>query len=90
VEARTHSAVVRAVEKGLYDVGVASEVAVQGREVDFIPLRWEYVDYIFNSERYEEGEYDSILEWLGSPEAREIIEGFSGVRLDRDYLKRLI
>ncbi len=90
VEARTHSAVVKAVEKGLYDVGVASEVAIQGRDVDFIPLRWEYVDIIFNAERYGRGEYDVVLEWLGSEEARRIIEGFPGVMLDKDYLRRLI
>ncbi len=90
VEARTHSAVVMAVEKGFYDVGVASRLSTVGRDVDFIPLTWERVDYIFNLESLKQDSLKTIVEQLSSKDAVNLLRSLPGIRVDGNYFKRLI
>jgi len=90
VEARTHTAVVKAVERGLYDVGVASRLSTVGREVDFIPLTWERVDFIFNMDSVSERDVSRVIDVLSSKEARELLSSLPGIRVDKKYFTRLI
>jgi len=88
--ANTHSAVVSAVEQGLYDVGIVAREAVEGYEVEFIPLHWERVDFIFNKETVESGPVSRWVEYLSSSEAKNILSSFKGIRVDNRYFERLI
>ena len=88
--AKTHSAVVSAVEQGLYDVGISAKEAVKGYNVDFIHLKWERVDFILNRDRMEEEPIKRLIDFLGSDETRKVLEEEEGIKIDDKYLSRLV
>ena len=88
--ANTHSAVVSAVEQGLYDVGIVAREAVEGYNVDFIPLHWERVDFLFNSETVDTEPVRGWMEYLSSEEARNILSSVEGIKVDDKYFTKLI
>jgi len=90
VEAKTHSGVVGGVESGLYDVGIAAEIATLGRNIDFIPLTWERYDYIVNKERLEEKPIKDLIDYLGNDESIEILKNLNGIRVDDKYMDVLV
>ena len=88
--ANTHSAVVSAVEQGLYDVGIAAKEAVEGYNVDFVPLHWERVDFLFNSETVDTEPVRGWMEYLSSEEARNLLSSIEGIKVDDKYFSKLI
>ncbi len=88
--ANTHSAVVTSVEQGLYDVGIVAREAIEGYNVDFIPIHWERVDFIFNNETVDEEPVKRWIEYLSSGEAKRFLSSVDGIRVDNKYFTRLI
>jgi len=89
VEAKTHSAIVNAVESGLYDVGIATELSTVGSQVDFIPLDWERYDFLFNKESIESKAINDLIEFLKSDEVKELLNNLRGIKVDSNYMKIL-
>ena len=91
IEAKTHSAVVSAVEYGKADVGIATKLATVGRNVDFIPLTWEYYDFLFNKTSITSNNVVSEFKrFLESNTAVEILKKLNGIDIPEDYMNVLI
>jgi putative molybdopterin biosynthesis protein len=88
IEAKTHTAVVSAIEAGKADVGVTTRTATLGRNVEFITLSWEKYDFLVNKESLEKIPLLSqLIEYMRSEDAMNIVKMFKGVSIGNDYMK---
>ncbi len=91
IEAKTHSSIVASIESGKADVGVVTRPATIDRNVDFIPLGWENYDFIVNRKSLSsDGVLMAFLKYLESDEAREVLKGVAGIKLDDTYMSLLL
>jgi|Deesub1362B_J571_1020462.scaffolds.fasta_scaffold00005_248 putative molybdopterin biosynthesis protein len=85
VEAKTHDAVVTAIEMGHADVGVAIKTATVNRKVDFIPISREYYDILVSKKALENNNVSKLLEFIFSDKAKEILMDIPGIAIDDYY-----
>lgn len=90
VEAKTHDAVVTAVEAGHADVGVAIRPATLDREVDFIPISNEYYDILVSKNSLEKEVVRDLVRFIFSDEAKKILSRIEGICVDEDFGKVLV
>ena len=64
LEAKTHSAVARAVATGRADIGVGIETVARRYNLRFIPIGEEYYDFLIRSERLEDEDVRRFIETL--------------------------
>jgi len=79
VTSKTHSAVASAVRWGRADVGLAIRGVVDGRHLDFIPLRKESYDLAIPKEKLDKASVVQFLELLRSKEFKEKLESLPGL-----------
>lgn len=64
LEAKTHSAVARAVATGRADIGIGIETVARRYNLRFIPIGEEYYDFLIRSERLEDEDIRRFIETL--------------------------
>ncbi|MBS1249304.1 MAG: hypothetical protein MAG431_00880 [Chloroflexi bacterium] len=74
----THLDVAQAVAEGRADAGIAVLAAVQGRELDFIPLFEERYDLVIPAETYQNPLLAPTLDALHAGDFRRTVEGLGG------------
>ncbi len=90
-QAKTHSSVVYHVESGKADMGIASRASVEGHEVDFISLGWEYFDFLVNKDHLERSSHlRRFVDFLESEEALDLLSSMEGVRIPDNYMEKLV
>ncbi len=85
IEAKTHDAVVTAVEIGYADVGVAAKSATIGHDVDFIPLTEEYYDILVSKSALNNPAVKKFLDYLFSRDGKEILRKIEGISIPENY-----
>ena len=89
-QAKTHTSVVYHVESGKADVGIASRSSVFGRRVDFIPIGWEYYDFLINKRSLRlSSSLKDLIEFLSSDEAKMLLKSIPGIKIPERYLEIL-
>lgn len=87
IEAKTHDAVVTAVEVGYADVGVAVKPAVIGHNVDFISITKEYYDILVSKVSLENTITKKFLDFIFGENGKRILFNIPGIIIPHDYGK---
>jgi putative molybdopterin biosynthesis protein len=77
-ERMTHSEVARMVAEGQAEVGFGLQAAAQAYELGFVPLTEERYDLVIPETSTTHSAVQSLIEWLKTPSAAEIIGSFAG------------
>jgi len=77
-EMPTHSEVARAVAEEEADVGLGVEAAALAYGLGFLPLTMERYDLVVPSEVWQSAPVESLARWLGTGQAREMLEKLGG------------
>jgi molybdate-binding protein/DNA-binding transcriptional regulator YhcF (GntR family) len=82
VEKVTHSAVAQAVAEGQAGVGFGLEAAALSYGLDFIFLTYDRYDLVIPAAGMNAAPVQALLQWLGSPATRQVIESLGGYAAD--------
>jgi molybdate-binding protein/DNA-binding transcriptional regulator YhcF (GntR family) len=77
-ERMTHSDVARSVAEGRADVGLGLEAAARTYGLDFVSLTQERYDLVIPAASMDLPPVRALTDWLGQPEAREMITSLAG------------
>ena len=79
----SHLEVASKVAEGIADVGVCIEYCAKYYNLNFIPLKWEYFDFVTKDE-IEKPVYQEIISILKSEEFRNKLKDFPGYKIASD------
>ncbi len=77
-EKLTHSALARVIADGQAAAGIGLKAAAAAFGLDFVPLTVERYDLVIPAERWDSEIIQSLVKWLSSPYARQIVEQLEG------------
>jgi putative molybdopterin biosynthesis protein len=77
-EVSTHTGVAAAIAQGRADVGVCTEHAAMLYNLDYIPLTWEYYDFLINVHSMDKNIIKKFIEGLRNPLTKDVVNGFRG------------
>jgi len=77
-EKSTHSEVARAIAEGQANAGIGLQASALDHALHFIPLTRERYDLIIPQNNLEKKPIQSLVNWLGSPSAREALSKIEG------------
>ncbi len=88
-EISTHTGVAAAIAQGRADVGVCSEYAAISYGLDYLPLTWEFYDFLINVNSLEKDAVKKFIDLLLKTESRELINSFKGYEAPNDMGSKL-
>lgn len=77
-ETSTHTTLAERIAEGNADLGFGLQTAALAFGLDFIPFVRERYDLVIPAENLAAPAIASLLDWLNSPSARQVIEGLGG------------
>ena len=77
-EVSTHTGVAAAIAQGRADVGVCTEHAAMLYNLDYIPLTWEYYDFLINVHSMDKNIIKKFIEGLRNPLTKDVVNSFRG------------
>ncbi|RLG74871.1 MAG: hypothetical protein DRO14_05245, partial [Thermoprotei archaeon] len=80
VEVATHRDVASAIARGDADVGFTIRLVAEGYGLNFIPIMWEYFDFIVPRNRLDKSSVRAFIEMLRSSKFRSYIEKLPGYK----------
>ena len=83
-EVKTHNAIAAAIKIGKADAGLGIKAVASFYDLDFIPLTWEYYDFVIRKESLEKKSVKIFLEMLKSSEFQEKLSKIPGYRIPND------
>jgi len=83
-EVPTHNSVAAAIAQGRADVGVCTEYTAVLYGLDYIPLTWEYYDFLINAMSLSKESVRRFIEGLKTSLAREVINSVIGYEVPPD------
>jgi putative molybdopterin biosynthesis protein len=88
-EVSTHTGVAAAIAQGRADAGVCTEYAAILYNLDYIPLTWEYYDFLINIQSMNKSAIRKFIDGLRDSLTRSIINSFRGYEASSDTGSKL-
>ncbi len=77
-EKMTHTEVANTIAEGMADIGLGLEGAARSYGLGFLPLVQEQYDLVIPEEKFETPPLQALMQWIGSPAARQAISSLAG------------
>jgi putative molybdopterin biosynthesis protein len=88
-EVSTHTGVAAAIAQGRADVGVCTEYSAVLYKLDYIPLTWEYYDFLVNIQSLSKNAVEKFIEGLRNPSIMQLVNSFTGYEVPAEMGSKL-
>jgi len=88
-EVSTHTGVAAAIAQGRADAGVCTEYSAILYKLDYIPLTWEYYDFLVNIQSLSKNAVDKFIEGLRNSSIRQLVNSFAGYEVPAEMGSKL-